>query len=818
MLSILLSTQLFAVPNSILFCRIVCTEIARQHRLVVIDPNTHIDPIGDALKKLHKCDGVCKVDSSDPKSLQSFISDLEQTIAHVGTKEQRLGAIAEFQKRWNVPDAQLFDILFAYYRHAPSGTRLREIYAPQEYEQWERWAKYQQFLEDYPKLKERYEFYLRNVGELSVPEMTRLLRDSGDTGLTEGRVYSEIRSFQISLEERFDNPLTVGQRARLAQFKLANTVLTVAEAVQALHELSVPIDEIAKAFDVTSQELRFFMHFNHVKRRVVSWDRIVEDEKGNRLSESEYLKTLYLTGRYTHADLAELMNLAAQRAQKEHIGPGHAEFRSLSMITNQLIAQGLTPASPHSTHTLQIPPFGYVVRDGHLQIPGAVRFIAEQRNLGKSLVDMEQMLGVDAVTIKRFEATYSSLYSTGVPTYLRRFLKADSHVRTRQKVEVPNPGEDPGFENFAAQVDVFRNGFQISGVRTFVENFSKIGIRLGDVQRAEWETYVKGMNPSSGVTANPERSDKPESTKRLNQYYLFQAMKKYVELWNATREPKDHLRLENVVSEKTAQEFVKKIDPDFIVRVSGMPAPTDPHPFNDFTPNAGYFLQLLKLRTPRFQNELTDWGKYFRDEDLAQWIAFVSTIPQTAANHASPDVAGHNPVTIRLNQFYVFSAVQKFIEFYNKNPKNEQKIEVGALENKSKILKLAKLIKPKTQEILGAPPEPTVEHPFNQFIPHIGKVLAELKLKTNDGLHESIKGWGKALSNDKFQEWEEFVAEIPKTAGINSSPEKTSIQESSRRRNQYYIYLAIEKFYSLRGEPVDLGKLESINSFIELVR
>ncbi len=198
-------------------------------------------------------------------------------------------------------------------------------------------------LEKNPKLKARYEYYQKNLGKMSVPEMAKEL------GMSQGQVYKELQFYNLSIVEAFGGEYGEGE----------------------------------------SQASRFVRHYLKQENRGVSWDRWFGADREDAL-----LVQLHDEG-LSHAEMAEVLNKLAGVTD-----PNDEEIRTEASVAAKVKALGLSELNPQKMKDLSIDPYGIVKISGAL-VPGpATEFLFDNRE--KGLEWSAEKLGVTPSGLYRF--------------------------------------------------------------------------------------------------------------------------------------------------------------------------------------------------------------------------------------------------------------------------------------------------------------------------------------------------------------------------------------------------------------------------------
>jgi len=198
-------------------------------------------------------------------------------------------------------------------------------------------------LQKNPELRARYDYFVKNVGKLSVPEMADTL------GITQGTVYQELSFFNLSIVDAFKDDIRNGE----------------------------------------DQASRFVRHHLSIEQRGVAWDRFLKSER-----EDAILVSMFSEG-ISYAQIAAALNKLAGIDD-----PKHPDLRTEESVAGRISTLGLSQQRPRQSLNISIHPYGPVKVAGSLVPATAVEYLFDNRS--KGFAWCAENLGVTEVTLQNF--------------------------------------------------------------------------------------------------------------------------------------------------------------------------------------------------------------------------------------------------------------------------------------------------------------------------------------------------------------------------------------------------------------------------------
>ena len=284
----------------------------------LVDPRVSYQAPTSFLKEIFESKGTHYSESA----IKAFEDDVQELFPPPKSGESKKWE--ELRKKWKLNEEQLATVRSYYSFFVFDGAeemvgKKKDLFAHVKK------LTLEYHLEKNPKLKARYEYYQKNLGEKSVPEMAKELK------MSQGQVYKELQFYNLSIVEAFGGEYGAGE----------------------------------------NQASRFIRHYLNQENRGVSWKRVLEGEREDAL-----LVQLHEQG-LSHAEMAEVLNkLAGVTDQTDEA------IRTEASVAAKVKALGLSELNPHKMKELSIEPYGIVKISGAL-VPGpATEFLFDNRDKG----------------------------------------------------------------------------------------------------------------------------------------------------------------------------------------------------------------------------------------------------------------------------------------------------------------------------------------------------------------------------------------------------------------------------------------------------
>jgi len=270
----------------------------------------------------------------------------------------------------------------------------------------------------------RYYYYLNNLTHRSIPEMAAVL------GMKEGQVYSEIMHMGISIYHVFGSVLPEAKR---------------------LVASGVSVAEVARRLEVGEQALTFILHYDQEIDKGVPWTRQLRF--GEELQSEEAIAVALREQGRSEGDTRPILTLQeiADKINElaETRDPSHPDYRTAGAIAARFRLLGVLPER-QSTYpkNVEIPGYGFVKKNGFLQVEPAKKFILD--NAMESMEWLQQRLGVDQSSFRRF------LDRHDIVLFLRPRRgdtrgKAEARRKLAETLERHAEERRQAFERFAAE-------------------------------------------------------------------------------------------------------------------------------------------------------------------------------------------------------------------------------------------------------------------------------------------------------------------------------------------------------------------------------
>lgn len=248
----------------------------------------------------------------------------------------------ELQAKWELDDEST-SVLRAYYSFLIFDGDPNIIGSKAELFEFVKQQTLDYHLQKNPELRARYDYYTKNLGKLSVPEMAKAL------GVTQGSVYQELSFLNLSIVDAFKDDVRSGE----------------------------------------DQASRFVRHHLSIEHRGVAWDRLLDSEREDALLVSMHDE------RMLRADIAKALNKLAGIND-----PKHPDLRTEASVTDKINALGLSQQSPRQSLNVSIHPYGPVKISGSLVPSTAAEYLFDNRAKGFSWC--AENLGVAEITLQNF--------------------------------------------------------------------------------------------------------------------------------------------------------------------------------------------------------------------------------------------------------------------------------------------------------------------------------------------------------------------------------------------------------------------------------
>jgi hypothetical protein len=533
-------------------CERVIEEVVLAHRDVIVrDGITRRGTIGElvpfeaALERLRAGRHVPDVLATDPNSFSTFRNSLFETMSALADAPNPMSVLEEFRARWKLSEAQLIDILLPYReydkRFSPA---LRRIFSDADAQDLSTWARYRIYMDDSPRLRARYDFYLSHIGQLSVPQMVTELRKV-DPNIHEGRVRDEIGALHLQIQASFDRPVSPDELRALNQRLVQNKHKpypgenpSYLDALAFAVNEGESVDDAARSLNLGGPAAQFFLHFKGVETRSVLWDRVVTDAQGTRSSEEDLLRRLHAAGFHYH-QIASMLNAAYGKSGGHTPLPDEPDFRTLPSVANKIIALGLARQNKSGLPDLVDPIFGTVKIDGELVMPEALDLIRARRAAGDSFFEIAKRLHVAESTTRRFESLHSPDFDVSLPSPLRRLVKdlPEAAPRLVKPEKAPERGVS---ENFDAFHDSYRKGaedWETTTPATFLHEQALIQKHLGLTKEQWQESVIANLSVYNGGVARQDESRTSRPLKVIEirnvRYRFYQMFKNAIKIYNS---------------------------------------------------------------------------------------------------------------------------------------------------------------------------------------------------------------------------------------------------------------------------------------------
>ncbi|MEI7441841.1 MAG: hypothetical protein WCK43_09485, partial [bacterium] len=299
-------------------CRGILSAFVGEMHKPLVDPRVSYQEPTSFLKEIFESKGTHYSESA----IKSFEDDVQDLFPPPKSGESKKWE--ELGKKWKLNEEQLATVR-SYYSFLIFDGAEEMVGKKKDLFAHVKKLTLEYHLEKNPKLKARYEYYQKNLGEKSVPEMAKELK------MNQGQVYKELQFYNLSIVEAFGGDYGEGE----------------------------------------SQASRFVRHYLNQENRGVSWERVLEGEREDAL-----LVQLHEQG-LSHAEMAEVLNKLAGVTD-----PTDEAIRTEASVAAKVKALGLSELNPHKMKELSIEPYGIVKISGAL-VPGpATEFLFDNREKG----------------------------------------------------------------------------------------------------------------------------------------------------------------------------------------------------------------------------------------------------------------------------------------------------------------------------------------------------------------------------------------------------------------------------------------------------